>query len=81
MARRLESGHAHAPDATLDRLVDVARAQRQLAMDLFQAINSVPPCERADGACRAWDAVRRHVGMRLIRRYYADGCATAPFVP
>ena len=56
-------------DAAVDRLADVAHAQRQLAMDLFQAIDLVPPRERAGDACRAWDAVRRHVGMRLIRRY------------
>ena len=60
-------------DAAVDRLADVARAQRQLAMDLFQAINSVPARERGGDTCRAWDAVRQHIAMRLIRRYYTIG--------
>jgi hypothetical protein len=58
-------------DLALDVLADTAQAHRQLIMDVFEAINSVPPRERDGDGYRAWDLVRQHIGKRLIQRYYA----------
>jgi hypothetical protein len=55
----------------LDALVDAARRDRLLTMELFEAVNRLPARERDGDDCRAWDQVRQHAGRRLTRRYYA----------
>jgi hypothetical protein len=58
-------------DAALDALVDVARRDRLLTMDVFEAVTRLPARERDGDDRRAWDQVRQHAGRRLTRRYYA----------